>query len=66
MIDDKTIIRYLDGEMTGAEKQEFEQKISVDPDLAEKVESFRKIQELAARAIRMAEDPEAGLHQSTI
>jgi tetratricopeptide (TPR) repeat protein len=65
MIDDRQIIRYLDGEMTEAEKLEFEHKISGNPGLAEKVETFRKLQKLAGRAVWQAEDPEAGLDGGT-
>jgi tetratricopeptide (TPR) repeat protein len=65
MIDDMQIIRYLDGEMTEAEKLEFEHKISDHPGLAERVETFRKIQELAGKALRRAEDPEAALDDET-
>jgi tetratricopeptide (TPR) repeat protein len=66
MIDDKQIIRYLDGEMTQPEKLEFEKAVSADPDLAEKVETFRELQELAGKVIGRAEDPEESLDSRTL
>ncbi len=65
MIDDKNIIRYLDGEMTEDERLEFEKEISGNPDLAKKVEEFRNLQNLAGRAMRQADDPEDNLDQET-
>ena len=65
MTDEQQIIRYLDGEMTEAEKLEFEQKISDNPGLAERVETYRKIQQLAGKALRKAEDPETALDDET-
>jgi len=65
MIDDKNIIRYLDGEMTKDEKLEFEKDISENPDLAKEVESIRNLQELAGKAMRQTDDPEESLDQET-
>ncbi|MEE9461019.1 MAG: tetratricopeptide repeat protein [Bacteroidales bacterium] len=65
MIDDKYIIRYLDGEMTEDERFEFEKEISGNPDLAKKVEAFRNLQKLAEKAMRQADDPEDNLDQET-
>ncbi|NOR33654.1 MAG: hypothetical protein GQ579_03120 [Bacteroidales bacterium] len=65
MTDDKNIIRYLDGEMKEDERLEFEKKISGDPDLAEKVETFRNIQMLAGKAMNQADDPDDSLDQET-
>jgi tetratricopeptide (TPR) repeat protein len=65
MTDDKNIIRFLDGEMDEDERLEFEKKISGDPDLAEKVKTFRNIQMLAGKAMNQADDPEDSLDQET-
>jgi anti-sigma factor RsiW len=65
MIDDRNIIRYLDGEMKEDERLEFEKKISGDPDLAEKVETFRNIQKLAGKVMNRADDPEDRLDKET-
>jgi len=65
MTDDKNIIRYLDGEMAEDEKLAFEKEISGNPDFAQKVETFRKLQKLAGKALRHADDPEANLDQGT-
>ena len=65
MIDDKNIIRYLDGEMTEDERLGFEKETSGNPDLAKKVETFRNLQKLAEKAMRQADDPEDNLDQET-
>ena len=65
MTDDKNIIRYLDGEMTADERLDFEKEISGNPDFAQKVETFRKLQKLAGKALRQVDDPEANLDQGT-
>lgn len=65
MTDDKNIIRYLDGEMAEDERLAFEKEISGDPDLAQKVEVFRKLQKLAGIALSQADDPEVNLDQGT-
>jgi len=65
MTDDKNIFRFLDGEMKEDERVEFEKKISGNPDLAEKVETFRNIQMLAGKALRQADDPEDNLDEET-
>ncbi len=65
MIDDKDIIRYLDGDMTEDERLEVEKEISGNPDLARKVETFRNLQKLAEKAMRQADDPEYNLDQET-
>ena len=65
MIDEKNIIRYLDGEMKEDERLEFEKEISGNPDLAKKVETFRNLQKLAGKAMRQADDPEESLDQET-
>ncbi len=65
MIDDKNIIRYLDGEMPEDEKLRFEEKMSRNPELARKVKEIRKLQELAGKALRKEEDPEENLDQET-
>jgi hypothetical protein len=66
MTDDKNIIRYLDGEMTADERLDFEKEISGNPDFAQKVETFRKLQKLAGKALSQADDPEANLDQETL
>lgn len=65
MTDDKNIIRYLDGEMAEDERLAFEIEISENPDLAKAVESIRKLQKLAGKALRQTDDPEANLDQGT-
>jgi tetratricopeptide (TPR) repeat protein len=65
MTDDKSIIRYLDREMTEEERLAFEKEISGNPGLAKKVETFRDLQALAGKAIRQADDPEESLDQQT-
>jgi tetratricopeptide (TPR) repeat protein len=65
MIDDKNIIRYLDGEMPEDEKLRFEEEISGSPELAEKVEQFRLFQKLAGKAARKVNDPENGMDGQT-
>jgi hypothetical protein len=62
---DKNIIRYLDGEMAEDEKLAFEKEISGNPDFAQKVETFRKLQKLAGKALSQVDDPEANLDQGT-
>ena len=65
MADDKEIIRYLDGEMRDDERREFEKKISENPGLAEEVESIRKLQKLADKALGQTDDPEDKLDEET-
>ncbi|KPL15014.1 MAG: hypothetical protein AMS26_08810 [Bacteroides sp. SM23_62] len=65
MIDDKNIIRYLDGEMPEDEKLRFEEAISSNTGLADRVEQLRKIQKLAGKAAGKADDPEVRLDQET-
>jgi tetratricopeptide (TPR) repeat protein len=65
MIDDKNIFRYLDGEMSEDERLEFEKEISGNPDLADEVETFRNLQNLAGKAMRQADDPDESLDQET-
>jgi tetratricopeptide (TPR) repeat protein len=65
MIDDKNIIRYLDGEMPEDEKLRFEKEISTNTGLAKRVDQYRKIQQLAGKAFHRADDPEEGLDPQT-
>ncbi len=65
MIDDKLIIRYLDGEMPEDEKLRFEEEISSNSRLAKRVDQVRKIQELAVKAAGRADDPEERLDPET-
>jgi tetratricopeptide (TPR) repeat protein len=65
MMDDKNILRYLDGEMMEDERLKFEKEISANHDLAKEVEIIRNLQKLAGKAMRQADDPEAGLDHMT-
>lgn len=39
------LVRYLDGELSGVEKQDLEQELSVDPGLREELDSLRSVRE---------------------
>ena len=65
MRDEKTIIRYLDGEMPEDERLAFEKEISGNPDLADEVEKLRDLQKLAGKAINQGDDPEENLDPGT-
>ncbi len=64
-MDDKNIIKYLDGEMTDDERLKIEKEISRNPDFANEVETIRNLQKLTGKAIRLADDPEESLDQKT-
>jgi hypothetical protein len=55
-MDELRIIKYLDGEMTGQEKQAFEDEISMNPELAGEVRRYRQIQDLAEKLIGQGVD----------
>ncbi len=50
-MDELKIIKYLDGEMSSAEKRAFEEEIRMNPALAEELERYRHIQDLAEKLI---------------
>ncbi len=54
-MDDLKIIKYLDGEMSGEELRSFEDEIRMSPPLAEEIERYRKIQELARKLLSEGE-----------
>ena len=65
MSDEKTIIRYLDGEMTEVDRLAFEKEISGDPVLAGEVEKLRELQNRTDKAVRQSGDPEENLDPDT-
>jgi len=55
-MDELKIIKYLDGEMTGEEIRAFEEEIRMNKPLAEELERYRQIQELARQLLLDRED----------
>ena len=50
-MDELMIIKFLDGEMSGEERKNFEEEIRMNPTLADEVEKFRQIQTLAQKLL---------------
>jgi len=55
-MDELKIIKYLDGEMKGKELQQFEEEVRMNPRLAEEVNKFREIQDLARNLLADREE----------
>lgn len=63
-MDELRIIKYLDGEMSGEELRKFEEEIRMNPQLAEEVNKFRQIQDLARRLLSDQEEQDKDLDQA--
>ena len=57
-MDELKIIQYLDDEMFGEELRNFEEEIRINPELAEEIEKYRKIQELAVESLAGEDEQE--------
>lgn len=56
-MDELQIIKYLDGEMNSDEKDRFEQEVRLNQELADELEKYRQVQDLAMELLSGVQDP---------